>query len=70
MRHFWVESRWKAGEPSVISHKGDLPQGLVRAREEASPGEMHRFVGLLQLLYDRALPNRCPTNVITNIDEY
>jgi len=64
---------WKAvGQPvSQVSSptKPIYHRGLVRTCEEASSGEMYRFVSLLQLLYDRALPNRCPTNVITNIDE-
>jgi len=34
MQHFWVESHWKAGEPSVIdviSREGDLPQGSCKS---------------------------------------
>jgi hypothetical protein len=58
-----MENRRKDGNPSVISHEGDLQQGLVRACEKASSGETHYFVDLVHLLYDRVLLNRCPTNL-------
>ena len=43
-------------------------RGLVRVCDEASSGETHCFVSLLELLYDRAL-NRRLTKFITNIDK-